>query len=314
METLREQAFKLDVVYSVNYRDRAFYIGCAVWAYKDWVGDFYPAKSRPGDFLKLYSQRMTAVEGNTTFYSVPDNATVKRWAQESIPGFQFCLKLPRSVTHGGQLMPHWPEALRFLVKMQPLGDRLGPFFAQLPPSYGPNQFSDLQAFLDHWPKEQGAIAVEVRHPDWFKPPHAERLNDLLRDRGVGRVLLDTRPIYDCVDDGAEDPQIASERRKPRLPLQPVVTAPFTLVRYIGHPSMAVNQPYFDQWVPRIAQWLKQGTQVYSFFHCPDESRSPAIARHFQNDLAAVVGEADLPPLPWAEIKLPLQPSQLTLFE
>lgn len=298
----------------MSYRDRAFYIGCAVWAYKDWVGDFYPPKSRAGDFLRLYSQRMTAVEGNTTFYSVPDEATVQRWAQESVPGFQFCLKLPRSVTHNGALMPRWPEALRFVAQMQPLGDRLGPFFAQLPPSYGPNQFFDLQAFLDHWPKQQGAIAVEVRHPDWFQSPHKERLNDLLQERSVGRVLLDTRPIYDCVDDGAEDPQIGSERRKPKLPLQPVVTAPFAIVRYIGHPSMTVNQIYFDEWVPRMAAWLQQGTQIYSFFHCPDESCSPAIARHFQYDLARAVGEAALPPMPWSRIEQLPQPSQLTLFE
>ena len=298
----------------MSYRDRAFYIGCAVWAYKDWVGNFYPPKSRAGDFLRLYSQRMTAVEGNTTFYSVPDEATVQRWAQESVPGFQFCLKLPRSVTHNGALMPRWPEALRFIAQMQPLGDRLGPFFAQLPPSYGPNQFFDLQAFLDHWPKQQGAIAVEVRHPDWFQSPHKERLNDLLQERSVGRVLLDTRPIYDCVDDGAEDPQMGSERRKPKLPLQPVLTAPFAIVRYIGHPSMTVNQIYFDEWVPRMAAWLQQGTQIYSFFHCPDESCSPAIARHFQYDLARAVGEAALPPMPWSRIEQPPQPSQLTLFE
>lgn len=46
-----------------------FRLGCAVWSYKGWVGDFYPQRSRPTKFLHLYSQRLTAVEGNTTFYS-----------------------------------------------------------------------------------------------------------------------------------------------------------------------------------------------------------------------------------------------------
>ncbi|EAW38849.1 hypothetical protein [Lyngbya sp. PCC 8106] len=31
-----------------------FFLGCAVWAYKDWIGDFYPPGSRSTDFLKLY--------------------------------------------------------------------------------------------------------------------------------------------------------------------------------------------------------------------------------------------------------------------
>lgn len=30
-----------------------FSIGCAVWAYKGWVGEFYPPESRPSEFLQL---------------------------------------------------------------------------------------------------------------------------------------------------------------------------------------------------------------------------------------------------------------------
>jgi hypothetical protein len=45
-----------------------FYIGCAVWAYKDWLGELFPAGSKSSDFLSLYSSRLTTVEGNTTFY------------------------------------------------------------------------------------------------------------------------------------------------------------------------------------------------------------------------------------------------------
>lgn len=55
-----------------------FYIGCAVWAFKDWVGEFYPSKSRASDFLSLYSRHLTTVEGNTTFYSVPNADMIKR--------------------------------------------------------------------------------------------------------------------------------------------------------------------------------------------------------------------------------------------
>ncbi|HEY9645623.1 MAG TPA: DUF72 domain-containing protein, partial [Chroococcidiopsis sp.] len=182
-------------------------MGCAIWAYKDWVGDLYPPGSRASDFLRLYGQRFTAVEGNTTFYSVPDAKTVARWATETPSGFQFCLKLPRDVTHTGALDSAIPKAIAFLDRMQPLGDRLGPFFAQLPPSCGPDRFNDLIAFLRSWPGDRAELALEVRHLDWFNPPHADRLNDALARLGMGRVLLDTRPIYDCPD----DPQLASER-------------------------------------------------------------------------------------------------------
>ena len=282
-----------------------FRLGCAVWAYKEWVGDFYPPRSRSADFLKLYSRRLTAVEGNTTFYSVPDSATVQRWASDTPPGFKFCLKLPRQLTHQGLLQPMLPGAIAFLERMSPLGDRLGPLFAQLPPSYSPANFDDLTAFLIGWPHAKAPLTLEVRHPDWFKPPYAQQLNQRLQELGVGRVLLDTRPIYDCPD----DPQLYSERRKPKVPLHYNTTASFSLIRYISHPDLELNQVYLEQWVQPLTQWLQQGMEIYLFIHCPIEARSPTIARHVQQLLEQA--GASVPPLPWDNLEQP--PAQLSLF-
>ena len=64
-----------------------FFLGCAIWAYKGWMGEFYPHGTRAGDFLHLYSRRFTTVEGNTTFYAVPKDETVTRWTNQIPPGF-----------------------------------------------------------------------------------------------------------------------------------------------------------------------------------------------------------------------------------
>jgi len=281
-----------------------FHLGCAIWAYKGWLGELFPSDSRAADFLHLYSRRLTAVEGNTTFYSIPDAETVKRWAGETPDGFKFCLKLPKSLTHNGLLQPALPGTLAFLTKMQGLGDRLGPFLAQLPPSYSPSRFADLAAFLTALPRNEAEFALEVRHLDWFKAPHAENLTALLEGLGVGRVLLDTRPLYDAPD----DPQLHSERKKPKLPLQPSVTAPFSLIRFISHPDLTLNQRFLEEWVSLVAQWLQQGTRIYFFVHCPVEERSPTTARHFQHLLEQHNGL--VPPLPWNTINTP---TQLNLF-
>ena len=60
-----------------------FFIGCAVWAYKGWAGNLYPRNSRPAEFLHLYSRRFTTVEGNTTFYAVPNAETITRWKTQT---------------------------------------------------------------------------------------------------------------------------------------------------------------------------------------------------------------------------------------
>ena len=282
-----------------------FFIGCAVWAYKGWVGELYPQGTRTTEFLSLYSRRFTTVEGNTTFSAIPNQETVTRWATETPPGFEFCLKLPRTITHQGLLQPHIPTALKFLEGMRPFGKRLGPIFAQLPPSYAPTLMADLASFLEAWPHKVAPLALEVRHQGWFTEPHASNLTALLEKLNVGKVLLDSRPIYT----GDDDPQLQSERRKPKLPVQFSVTAPFSLIRFISHPNLSVNQPFMEEWVIQIQQWLQTGVQIYFFVHCPMEERSPNTARHFQH-LLEQHGVA-VPPLPWNHLDRP--PNQLSLW-
>jgi uncharacterized protein YecE (DUF72 family) len=253
----------------------------------------------------LYSRRFTCVEGNTTFYSIPDRDTVNRWKEETPPGFEFCPKLPKTLTHNGLLAPSLPGALDFLELMQGLGDRLGVLFAQLPPSYSPAKFNDLIEFLHGWSETGAPLALEVRHAGWFKEPHRSRLNALLEDLEIGRVVLDTRPIYECED----DPQLHSERKKPRVPMQPDLTAPFSLVRFISHPDLEQNQHYLQEWVEIVDRWLNQNKQIYFFVHCPVEERSPGNARHFQQMLETK--GVSVPALPWNNLEQ--SPSQLRLF-
>lgn len=61
--------------------------------------------------------------GNTTFYAIPDSDTVARWVAQTPPGFEFCLKLPREITHQGLLELYIPDALSFVQNIQGEGDR-----------------------------------------------------------------------------------------------------------------------------------------------------------------------------------------------
>lgn len=281
-----------------------FYLGCAIWAYKGWLGDFYPQGSSSSQLLQLYAQRLTTVEVNATFYSTPSAETVSRWAGQTPESFQFCPKFPRTVSHAGLLQPHIDEAVGFIQLMQGLGPRLGPLFVQLPPSYGPQQFPDLETFLTEINPSDVPLAVEVRHPQWFQPPHAENLNNLLTSLQIGRVLLDSRPVYQ----GPYDPQVHSQRRKPKLPLQPATTAPFTVIRYISHPQRELNDVFLGNWVNTLQAWLQQGIDTYFFVHCPLEEQSPRTAQLFQQLLQEQI---NIPPLPWDQLTPPS--TQLSLF-
>jgi uncharacterized protein YecE (DUF72 family) len=59
------------------------YLGCPIWSFKDWVGNFYPKGTKPADFLCEYARRLTTIEGNTTFYAIPAPKTIESWIEHT---------------------------------------------------------------------------------------------------------------------------------------------------------------------------------------------------------------------------------------
>jgi uncharacterized protein YecE (DUF72 family) len=278
-----------------------FYTGCPIWSFKGWVGNFYPEGTKPADFLHEYTRRLTTVEGNTTFYAVPSIKTVEGWAAEMPEGFRFCPKIRRTISHAGKLTEHIEETLSFVEMMNRLGSNLGPMFLQLPPRYAPRQLDDLMAFLQAWPRNY-RLAVEVRHLSWFDAPHHERLNQLLKEHNMGRVVIDTRPIRDLKGDeilhgSVYESLLEARERKPDVPVTPERTADFVFVRYIGHPSMQVNLPFLHEWMNFVAKQLKEGLEAFVFCHSPENLTAPWLCRTLHQGVA---DQIKIPPLPWEE--------------
>jgi uncharacterized protein YecE (DUF72 family) len=281
-------------------------IGCAVWSYPGWVGEVYPPKTPSKDYLRVYSQHFPAVEGNTTFYAIPDRVTVDRWIAQTPADFDFCLKFPRSITHDGLLAPQILSAQVFITQMQALGHKLGVMFLQLPPNYAPNLgLADLTTLLTAISHQNVKIAIEVRHLDWFNSPHQEQLNELLFKLGIGRVILDSRPIYKADQSG----ELIVACKKPNVPIDLSLTAPFSLIRYVSHPVRSANKIWLEQWAVQIKSWLQQDTQIYLFVHCPIEAQSPMNA-HYLHEIFTRSG-IDLAALPAQFVDR--SPVQLKLF-
>jgi uncharacterized protein YecE (DUF72 family) len=292
-----------------------FHIGCPVWSFKGWVGNFYPEGTKPKEFLREYARRLTTVEGNTTFYAVPSRETVEGWAAEMPDGFRFCPKIPKAISHEGTLVDNIPRAEDFIEIMRGLGARLGPMFLQLPPRFPPHLINELQTFLSVWPQEV-RLAVEVRNLDWFDPPHTDELNALLSDFNMARVTIDTRPIRDLAGDEILEGTtygslIGARERKPDVPVIPHRTADFVFIRYIGHPDLHFNDLFLDEWGNYLAKELQEGADdAYVFCHSPENLTAPLIARELYRRVAEQVG---IPELPWNEADNKDQYEQGRLF-
>jgi uncharacterized protein YecE (DUF72 family) len=157
----------------------SIYIGTPGYAYREWLGAFYPKGTKSGEMLPYYARHFNAVEINNTFYQLPSEAKLETWKASVGTDFRFAVKANQAITHrrgfgipGGQLEI-------FLARTALLGERLGPLLFQFPPHFG-----DMESLLDfikhlHLLSRRFPITpvVEVRHPKLLQPDIFAVLHD-----------------------------------------------------------------------------------------------------------------------------------------
>jgi uncharacterized protein YecE (DUF72 family) len=274
--------------------ERSLAVGCAQWTHKAWPGRYWPERGRSD--LSSYATWCNAVEGNTTFYALPSILSVQRWLAETPEGFRFCFKVPRTITHDRRLRDTSDLLGTFIARLAPLGERLGPLWIQLPPTFGPGDLGALDHFLAGVPHDF-RWGVEVRNIAFEADGAAERqLHDLLHARDVDRVLIDTRAVFTGPRETPEE--IEAWERKPRLRVRPVALGPHPMVRFIGRTDPDANPPWWGPWVDKVAAWIGEGREPLVFIHTPDNVVSPELCRRFHAEVgAAVDGLAPLPEPP-----------------
>jgi len=176
------------------------FVGTSGFSYVEWKGSFYPAGLSDAEMLTSYSERLSSVEINNTFYRMPAPALLEGWSKkvEGAGEFAFALKAPRSITHSSRLRDAADGTGYFLKVAATLGQRLGPILFQLPPFFKKDA-GVLREFLELLPAGTSA-AFEFRHPSWFD----DEISTLLSDKGAALVAGDP-------DEGEPLPLIATAR-------------------------------------------------------------------------------------------------------
>jgi uncharacterized protein YecE (DUF72 family) len=289
-----------------------YYLGCPMWSNKRWTGELFTQDAGPAAFLKQYSSVFNTVEGNTTFYALPKPASVAKWREETPPAFRFCFKFPKIISHQLRLKNAQEETQTFLNLLAPLGERLGPCFLQLPPSFDINELPALEKFLKFLPAEF-TYAVEARHPDFFNAMAAEeKFNDLLQSLQVGRVVFDTRGLHAAEVTQDDFYTLDAKRRKPKVPVRFVATNQYPFIRFVGHPVIENNEFHLLQWASAIVKWLQEGKKPHLFMHAPDDFYAPHLARYFHSLVCKISKDAGQLPL-WPGANAPSSEEQLKLF-
>jgi uncharacterized protein YecE (DUF72 family) len=130
---------------------------------------FYPPAYRDKTRLQYYASLYTSLEVNQTFYKMPRESTIARWASEVPEGFRFSVKLPKSITHAKGVLFDKKHVTGFMQTVGAFGDKKGCLLIQFPAGTRPDAAKRLTQLLklianlnDGW-----SLAVEFRHSSWY---------------------------------------------------------------------------------------------------------------------------------------------------
>ncbi|WP_115717988.1 DUF72 domain-containing protein [Gallaecimonas mangrovi] len=270
-----------------------------MWSHPGWKHLLYPPGTPQNQHLAHYARVFSAIEGNTTFYALPSEDTVLRWADSVPEHFRFTFKFPQTISHHKALVGAEKELDTFLTRLRPLFSRTSHFLLQLPAQFGPEQAGALVQFVEALPAEL-PLAIEVRHRSFFEKGDSEKaFNRFLMDKGIDRIIMDSRPVFSLPASDAV--LIDAQQKKPKLPVHAIATGQKPVVRFIGLPDAGRNSAFLAPWVDKVATWLKQGKSPSFFVHTADNDQAPQLARWFYEQVAKRHPLPALPPFAQASL-------------
>jgi uncharacterized protein YecE (DUF72 family) len=195
-------------------------IGTSSWADPGFVADWYPPGMPARERLPWYAEHFEAVELNSSFYALPERASVDGWAAVTPDRFTFDVKLHRLLSRHSAALDSLPPDLRdqaetnsrgrvaltpdlergmldrLLHALEPLeqAGKLGALLVQLSPSFEPrgHNLEELEPLLERVAPR--TVAVELRNRSWVKEERVADTLGFLSEHGAAFVCVDTPAI------------------------------------------------------------------------------------------------------------------------
>jgi uncharacterized protein YecE (DUF72 family) len=247
------------------------YLGAPQWGNKSWLGKLYPANTKENQYLNHYARHFNSIELNATHYKIYDKATITKWLERTGEHhLLFCPKMFNGITHEGHLKNKEHSLKEFLQSIDAFKEHLGSVFIQLSDRFDTTRKQELFSFLETLPQTH-TFFLEVRHPNWFGDSVAgKELFNVLQQLHIGAIITDTPGRRDC----------AHMR----------LTIPKAFIRFVGNNLHPTDYTRADDWVQRIATWLRNGLQeLYFFSHMPEEEGCPELIAYIAEKLNNTCG-------------------------
>ena len=268
-------------------------IGTCSWADEALSKHWYPPGVKAGDRLAYYAEQFDTVEVDSTYYRLPEEAMVQRWAERTPEDFVMHVKAFGLMTRHPVKLESLPPDLRdeaqtddrgrvdrpsrefrgkvfrrFLDALEPLrsAGKLGGVLFQFPPYV---VYKDRSLDYLRWARDQVAgeeMLVEFRHGSWLDEEHRDETLSFLEELGATHVIVDAPRI---------------EGAKNLVPTVLALTSPTAYIRFHGRNASTWNKRggsaaerfdylYSDdelrEWIGPLRELSEQAEQAYAFFN------------------------------------------------
>lgn len=208
----------------------------------------YPPPFENTSRLTYYSSFFNSIEFNSTFYKIPQAATVTKWAASVPEKFRFTFKLWKGITHNKGLIFNKEDVSAFFKSINSVKEKKGCLLIQFPPSLGREYTVQLNKLLSCIKEINTAqdwkVAIEFRNKSWYH----ENVYDLLYFNKAAIVIQDI-------------PKSATPFLNHK--------SDFLYIRFHG-PAGNYRDSYSDDFLNEYAtyhnEWIEEGKTVHVYFN------------------------------------------------
>jgi uncharacterized protein YecE (DUF72 family) len=267
-------------------------VGTCSWADEALSKHYYPRGLPAGERLGYYAEEFSTVEVDSTFYRLPAEEMVARWAERTPDGFVMHVKAFALMTRHPVRLEQLPPELRdgapvddrgridrpsrelraeafaqFHQALEPLraAGKLGGILLQFPPYI---VYRERALEYIEWAQEQlrgDEALVEFRHSSWLEEENRQAVLSFLQERGMSLVVVDAPRM--------DSPTV--------IPTVAALTSPIAYVRMHGRNAETWNKrgrsaaERFDylypddelrEWVGPLRELAGEAEQAYVLFN------------------------------------------------
>ncbi|MDO8283234.1 MAG: DUF72 domain-containing protein [Thermodesulfovibrionia bacterium] len=235
-------------------------IGCSGFLYDSWKDTFYPEGLTQKRWLSYYVKKLDSVELSITFYRLLKKEAFERWYSEAPPGFAFCLKGSRFVTHIKKLKDVTLPLETFFNVTLPLHEKFEVVIWQFPLNLKVN-IKNLEGFIEVISKYPVRHVFEFKQASWLN----KKVIKLLSESNIAVCMADS-------------PEFLND-----LP----VTADFVYIQRHGpggNYALSYSPEQIKDDANKIKEFLKKGKDVYIFFNNDANAYAPQNAMELKRIL------------------------------